>query len=367
MARVHNFSAGPAALPLEVLEEAQSELLDYRGLGMSVLEMSHRSAAYQQIIEEAEETIRDILDIPDTYRVLFLQGGATLEFAGIPLNLMRRGRAGYLVTGNFAKKAWQEAQKYGEAPVLASSEGTSFDRIPDLGPVASRVAEGDLDYVYICQNNTIFGTEYRELPQTGETPLVADVSSCFLSHPLDVERYGLIYAGAQKNAGPAGVTVVIVREDLIADGPARADICPTYLDYRLQASKESMYNTPNTFGIYLCGKVFRWIERTGGLKAMQARNQEKADVLYGLLDKSEIFHGTAQPSSRSLSNVTFRTDSPELDKEFVSGAARRGIQGVKGHRLVGGMRASIYNAVTLDDVKALASYMEEFEASHSAK
>ena len=367
MARVHNFSAGPAVLPLEVLEEAQSELLDYRGLGMSVLEMSHRSAAYQQIIEEAEETLRDILDIPDTYRVLFLQGGATLEFAGIPLNLMRRGRAGYLVTGNFAKKAWQEAQKYGEAPVLASSEGTSFDRIPDLGPVASRVAEGDLDYVYICQNNTIFGTEYRELPQTGETPLVADVSSCFLSHPLDVERYGLIYAGAQKNAGPAGVTVVIVREDLIADGPARADICPTYLDYRLQASKESMYNTPNTFGIYLCGKVFRWIERTGGLKAMQARNQEKADVLYGLLDKSEIFHGTAQPSSRSLSNVTFRTDSPELDKEFVSGAAQRGIQGVKGHRLVGGMRASIYNAVTLDDVKALASYMEEFEASHSAK
>lgn len=367
MARVHNYSAGPAALPLEVLEEAQSELLDYRGLGMSVLEMSHRSAAYQQIIEEAEETLRDILDIPDTYRVLFLQGGATLEFAGIPLNLMRRGRAGYLVTGNFAKKAWQEAQKYGEAPVLASSEGTSFDRIPDLGPVASRVAEGDLDYVYICQNNTIFGTEYRELPQTGETPLVADVSSCFLSHPLDVERYGLIYAGAQKNAGPAGVTVVIVREDLIADGPARADICPTYLDYRLQASKESMYNTPNTFGIYLCGKVFRWIERTGGLKAMQARNQEKADVLYGLLDKSEIFHGTAQPSSRSLSNVTFRTDSPELDKEFVSGAAQRGIQGVKGHRLVGGMRASIYNAVTLDDVKALASYMEEFEASYSAK
>lgn len=367
MARVHNYSAGPAALPLEVLEEAQSELLDYRGLGMSVLEMSHRSAAYQQIIEEAEETLRDILDIPDTYRVLFLQGGATLEFAGIPLNLMRRGRAGYLVTGNFAKKAWQEAQKYGEAPVLASSEGTSFDRIPDLGTVASRVAEGDLDYVYICQNNTIFGTEYRELPQTGETPLVADVSSCFLSHPLDVERYGLIYAGAQKNAGPAGVTVVIVREDLIADGPARADICPTYLDYRLQASKESMYNTPNTFGIYLCGKVFRWIERTGGLKAMQARNQEKADVLYGLLDKSEIFHGTAQPSSRSLSNVTFRTDSPELDKEFVSGAARRGIQGVKGHRLVGGMRASIYNAVTLDDVKALASYMEEFEASYSAK
>lgn len=367
MARVHNFSAGPAALPLEVLEEAQSELLDYRGLGMSVLEMSHRSAAYQQIIEEAEETLRDILDIPDTYRVLFLQGGATLEFAGIPLNLMRRARAGYLVTGNFAKKAWQEAQKYGEAPVLASSEGTSFDRIPDLGPVASRVAEGDLDYVYICQNNTIFGTEYRELPQTGETPLVADVSSCFLSHPLDVERYGLIYAGAQKNAGPAGVTVVIVREDLIADGPARADICPTYLDYRLQASKESMYNTPNTFGIYLCGKVLRWIERTGGLKAMQARNQEKADVLYGLLDKSEIFHGTAQPSSRSLSNVTFRTDSPELDKEFVSGAAQRGIQGVKGHRLVGGMRASIYNAVTLDDVKTLASYMEEFEASHSAK
>ena len=365
MARVHNFSAGPAALPLEVLEEAQAELVDYRGCGMSVLEMSHRSPTFQQIIDDAEATLRRILGIPDNYRVLFLQGGATLEFAGIPLNLMRRGRAGYLVTGNFAKKAWKEAGKYGEAPVLATSEDTGFDRIPDLAPVAARAAVDDLDYVYICQNNTIFGTMYHELPECGDTPLVADVSSCFLSMPLDVARYGLIYAGAQKNAGPAGVTVVIVRDDLIADGPARADVCPTYLDYRLQASKGSLYNTPNTFGIYLCGKVFSWIERTGGLAAMEARYREKADLLYGLLDDSALFHGHAQPGSRSIANVTFRTGDADLDASFVAGAAERGILGVKGHRLVGGMRASIYNAVTLDSVKALAAYMEDFEAEHA--
>ena len=365
MARVHNFNAGPAALPLPVLEEAQSELLDYRGSGMSVLEMSHRSPAFQAIYDDAEATLRRVLGIPDGYRVLFLQGGATLEFAGIPLNLMRKGRAGYLVTGNFAKKAWKEAAKYGEAPAIASSEDTGFDRIPDLSGVPGRAAEGDLDYVYICQNNTIFGTMYHELPECGDTPLVADVSSCFLSMPLDVSRYGLIYAGAQKNAGPAGVTVVIVRDDLIADGPARADICPSYLDYKVQASKDSMLNTPNTFGIYLCGKVFRWVEETGGLAAMEARNREKADLLYGLLDDSKLFHGHAQPGSRSIANVTFRTGDAELDAAFIAGAAERSITGVKGHRLVGGMRASIYNAVTLESVRALASYMEEFEAEHA--
>ena len=367
MARVHNFNAGPAALPLQILQEAQAELLDYQGCGMSVLEMSHRSPEFQKIYDATEAALRRVLAIPDNYRVLFLQGGATLEFAGIPLNLMRRGRAGYLVTGNFAKKAWKEAAKYGEAPAIASSEDTGFDRIPDLSGIPARAAEGDLDYVYICQNNTIFGTMYHELPETGDVPLVADVSSCFLSMPLDVSRYGLIYAGAQKNAGPAGVTVVIVREDLIADGPARADICPSYLDYKVQASKDSMLNTPNTFGIYLCGKVFRWVEETGGLEAMRARNQEKADLLYGLLDASALFHGHAQPGSRSISNVTFRTGDAELDVAFVAGAKARGIQGVKGHRLVGGMRASIYNAVTLDDVKALAAYMEDFEAEHAGR
>ena len=367
MARVHNFSAGPAALPECVLREAQTELLDYAGSGMSILEMSHRSATFQSVIDDAEASLRRLLGIPGNYRVLFLQGGATLQFAGIPLNLMRTGRAGYLLTGNFAKLAWKEACKYGEAKVLATSEDTNFDRIPDLEAVGERASRGDLDYVYICQNNTIFGTMFSELPPTGATPLVADASSCFLSLPLEVERYGLIYAGAQKNAGPAGVTVVIVRDDLIEDGPARADICPTYLGYQLQAAKGSMYNTPNTFGIYLCGKVFRWVEQTGGLAAMEARNRAKAELLYDLIDRSEMFHGTAQPTSRSIANVTFRTGDASTDTAFIAFARERGIEGVKGHRLVGGMRASIYNAVSMESVEALATCMRDFEASWSPR
>ena len=363
MARVFNFNPGPAALPESVLREAQEELLDYRGCGMSVLEMSHRSASYQVIFDDTEATLRRVLNVPDSYRVLFLQGGATLEFAGIPMNLMRTGRAGYVVSGNFAEKAYVEAQKYGEAVKLATSEDTDFDRIPNLQPVEEAATKGDLDYVYICQNNTIFGTMYHELPTCGDIPLVADVSSCFLSGPLDVERYGLIYAGAQKNAGPAGVTVVIVRDDLIADGPALS-ICPSYLDYRLEAKKGSMLNTPNTFGIYLCGKVFHWVEQTGGLGAMRERNWEKSSLLYDYLDESKLFHGHAQPSSRSISNVTFRTGNDELDHAFVAGAAERGLVGVKGHRLVGGMRASVYNAVPLEGVQALRQYMEAFEKEH---
>lgn len=362
MARVHNFSAGPAALPECILREAQAELLDYAGAGMSVLEMSHRSPAYQRVIDDAEATLRRLLGIPGNYRVLFLQGGATLQFAGVPLNLMRRGHAGYVVSGNFSKLAWKEGCKYGEAEVLATSEATGFDRIPDLAPVEERAAAGDLDYVHICQNNTIFGTQFHELPDCGPTPLVADVSSCFLSMPLDIERYGLLYAGAQKNAGPSGVTVVIVREDLIEDGPARADICPTYMGYDLQAAKGSMYNTPNTFGIYLCGKVFRWIEETDGLVAMAQRNRAKAELLYRVIDESDLFRGTAQPSSRSIANVTFRTGDADLDAAFIAFARERGIEGVKGHRLVGGMRASIYNAVTMDSVGALATCMRDFEA-----
>lgn len=367
MARVHNFSAGPAALPECVLREAQTELLDYAGSGMSILEMSHRSATFQSVIDDAEASLRRLLGIPGNYRVLFLQGGATLQFAGIPLNLMRTGRAGYLLTGNFAKLAWKEACRYGEAEVLATSEDTNFDRIPDLEAVGEWASRDDLDYVYICQNNTIFGTMFSELPPTGATPLVADVSSCFLSLPLEVERYGLIYAGAQKNAGPAGVTVVIVREDLIENGPARADICPTYLGYQLQAAKGSMYNTPNTFGIYLCGKVFRWVEQTGGLAAMEARNRAKAELLYDLIDHSEMFHGTAQPTSRSIANVTFRTGDASTDTAFIAFARERGIEGVKGHRLVGGMRASIYNAVSMESVEALATCMRDFEASWSPR
>lgn len=329
---------------------------------MSILEMSHRSHAFSEVIQDAENTLRRLVGIPSNYHVLFLQGGATLQFAGVPMNLMRTGRAGYIVSGNFARLAWQEARKYGEAEVLSSSEDTGFDRIPDLAPAAERTAAGDLDYVYICQNNTIFGTMFSTLPDCGATPLVADVSSCFLSMPLDVERYGLIYAGAQKNAGPAGVTVVIVRDDLLGEGPALA-CCPSYMSYRTQADKDSMMNTPNTFGIYLCGKVFRWVENEGGLAAMEKRNRQKAKTLYDLLDRSEIFVPTAQPESRSISNVTFRCATPEQDEAFISGARERGIEGIKGHRLVGGMRASIYNAVSQASVDALAAYMQEFEES----
>lgn len=360
MARVHNFSAGPAALPQSILAELSDELAEYGDAGMSVMEMSHRSAAFQRIIDEAEATLRRILNIPDRYRVLFLQGGATLQFAGIPLNLMRRGRAGYVVSGSFAKKAWTEAQRYGEALALASSEDTGFDRIPDLAPVEARAAVGDLDYIYICQNNTIYGTQFHTLPGCGETPLVADVSSCFLSMPLEIERYGLVYAGAQKNAGIAGVTVVIVRDDLIGNGPA-SPYCPSYLDYRLEAGKGSMFNTPNTFGIYVCGKVFRWIEETGGLAAMQRRNESKARLLYEAIDTSSFYQGVSQPDSRSIANVTFRTPTPELDAEFVDFAAARGIVNIKGHRAAGGLRASLYNAVSRESVEALAACMREFE------
>lgn len=305
MARVHNFSAGPAALPTSVLAEIADEMMDYHGCGMSVLEMSHRSSMYQQIIDDAEATLRRLLSIPDNYRVLFLQGGATLQFAGIPMNLMRRGRAGYVVTGNFANKAYKEAAKYGEAVLLASSEDANFDRIPAMADINARIA-----------------------------------------------------------AEAAGVTVVIVRDDLIAGGPAFAQT-PQYLDLKTQAAKGSMLNTPNTFGIYVCGKVFHWVEQTGGLAAMAERNWAKANLLYDLLENSKLFHGTAQTDSRSIANVTFRTGDADLDAAFVAGAAEHQIQNVKGHRLVGGMRASVYNAVTMEDVQALASYMKDFEAQHS--
>ena len=364
MARVFNFAAGPSALPESVLAECAAEMLDYHGCGMSVLEMSHRSSSYQQIFDDAEATLRRIADIPSNYRVLFLQGGATLQFAGIPMNLMESGRAGYLVTGNFAAKAEREARKYGEVDVLATSEYTGFDRIPEVAGVGELAEATGYDYVYICQNNTIFGTQYHELPQTGEVPLVSDVSSCFLAEPIDVTRYGLVYAGAQKNAGCAGVTVVIVRDDLIENGPA-LPCCPTYLDYREQAKKGSMLNTPNTFGIYLCGKVYHWIEAAGGLAAMERMNREKSGLVYDYLDQSHLFHGHAQPASRSIANVTFRTGDERLDAAFVDGATQRGLVGVKGHRLVGGMRASVYNAVPIEGVRTLVDYMAEFEDEHT--
>lgn len=363
MARVYNFSAGPAAMPLEVLREAQDEMLEYKDTGMSVLEMSHRSPEYQAIIDDAEATLRRIYGIPSNYRVLFLQGGATLQFSGVPLNLMRTRHAGYLVGGNWAKKAYQEACRYGTVELLASSEDTGFDRAPQL----AEPVDPSLDYVYLCLNETVFGNMYRELPDTGDVPLVADISSCFLSMPLDISRFGLVYAGAQKNGGPAGVTVVIVRDDLIADGPALADIIPIYCDYKLQADKGSMYNTPNTYGIYLCGKVFRWVEETGGLAAMGERNWKKVGRLYDCLDGSDFYEGLAQPETRSIANVTFKSPTPELDAAFVAGAGERRIKNIKGHRILGGMRASCYNAVSEEAVSALLAYMTDFAAAHEGE
>ncbi|MBY4796930.1 3-phosphoserine/phosphohydroxythreonine transaminase [Collinsella sp. AGMB00827] len=371
MARVRNFSAGPSALPEDVLKQVQSEILEYPGAGMSVLEMSHRGADFRAIFADAEASLRRIAQIPNTYRILFLQGGATLQFSAIPLNLLRC-RAGYILTGNFSKKAYLEAQRYGEVDVLASGEADGFLSIPQLNQAAlseAGVDFTDLDYVHICENNTIYGTAFAELPDTGEAPLVADVSSCFLSAPFDIARYGLMYAGAQKNAGPAGVTVVIVREDLIQQGPAQAALCPTYLDYRLQAEHGSMYNTPNTFGIYLAGKVFSWIERQGGLDEMGKRNRKKAELLYTALDQSHLFTCPVEPTSRSRMNAIFTTGDPKLDAEFISAAAKRGLTGLRGHRMLGGMRASLYNAVSLEAVEELVSFIREFESlqSHSSK
>ena len=363
MARVYNFGAGPATMPVPVLERIQSELLDYHGQGLSILEMSHRTPAFTRVIQDAEACLRRLMGIPDTYAVLFLQGGATLQFAGIPMNLMRTGRAGYLRSGLFSTLAWQEAQKHGEALVVASSEGTGYDRVPD--PASYEVPQ-DLDYLYICENNTIYGTKFWELPRAGAVPLVSDVSSCFLSEPVDVSRYGLIYAGVQKNAGPAGLSCVIVRRDLMANGPAKP-YCPGYLDYRLQDQKDSMMNTPNTFAIYACGLVFQWIEDQGGLEAMRARNRAKAELMYAALDRSRLFCPHAQRASRSLMNATFRTGSKELDEEFIAGAEARGMIGVRAHRSTGGMRASMYNALPIEAVQALVAYMEEFEAAHPAE
>ena len=361
MARVYNFSAGPSMLPEKVLRQAQAELLEYGDSGQSVMEMSHRSKWFDAIITETEATLRRVMNIPDNYKVGFFQGGATQQFAMVPLNFMTTGKADYLVTGNFSNLAAKEAAKFGEVKIVASSKDRNFTYIPDVNAIDY---DKDASYIHICQNNTIFGTMFHELPDCGDVPLVADVSSCFLSHPLDVERYGLIYAGAQKNAGAAGVAVVIVRDDLIAKGPAFAQT-PQYMDLKTQAAKGSMLNTPNTFGIYVCGKVFRWVEETGGLAAMAERNWAKANLLYDLLQDSKLFHGTTQADSRSIANVTFRTGDADLDAAFVAGAAEHQIQNVKGHRLVGGMRASVYNAVTMEDVQALATYMKDFEAQHS--
>ena len=360
MKRVCNFSAGPAVLPEEVLMEAAAEMLDYNGTGMSVMEMSHRSKAYQQIIDEAEADLRELMNIPDNYKVLFLQGGASQQFAMIPMNLMKNGVADYIITGQWAKKAYQEAQKYGKANAVASSADKTFSYIPDCSDLP--ISE-DADYVYICENNTIYGTKFHTLPNTKGKLLVSDVSSCFLSEPIDVTKYGMVYGGVQKNIGPAGVVIAIIREDLITEDVYPGT--PTMLQYKIHADNGSMYNTPPAYGIYICGKVFKWLKKMGGLEAMKAYNEKKAKILYDFLDNSKLFKGTVRKEDRSLMNVPFVTGNEELDAEFVKAASAAGFENLKGHRTVGGMRASIYNAMPIENVEKLVAFMKEFEASHS--
>ncbi|OUP50569.1 3-phosphoserine/phosphohydroxythreonine transaminase [Lachnoclostridium sp. An181] len=356
MGRVFNFSAGPAVLPEEVLKEAAEEMLDYQGTGMSVMEMSHRSAAFEKIITDAENDLRDLMGIPDNYKVLFLQGGASLQFSMIPMNLMKHGTADYIVTGQWAKKAYEEAKKYGKVNKIASSEDKTFSYIPDCRDLP--VSE-DADYVYICENNTIYGTKFKELPDTKGKTLVADVSSCFLSEPVDVTKYGMLFGGAQKNIGPAGVVIAIIREDLITDEVMEGT--PTMMKYKTHADAKSLYNTPPAYGIYICGKVFKWLKKQGGLQAMKERNERKAKILYDFLDSSKLFKGTVEKKDRSLMNVPFVTGDKDLDAKFVKEAKEAGLENLKGHRSVGGMRASIYNAMPEEGVKALVEFMDKFE------
>ena len=359
MKRVYNFSAGPAVLPEEVLKEAAAEMLDYQGTGMSVMEMSHRSKTFEGILNEADQDLRDLMGIPDSYKVLFLQGGAHLQFAMIPMNLMKNRSADYIVTGQWAKKAYNEAAIYGKANKIASSEDETFSYIPDCSDLP---VSPDADYVYICENNTIYGTKFHTLPNTKGKLLVSDVSSCFLSEPVDVTKYGLLYGGVQKNIGPAGMVIAVIREDLITEDTLPGT--PTYMKYKIHADAGSLYNTPNAYCIYMCGKVFKWLKKMGGLEAMKARNEEKASILYDFLDESRLFRGTVRKEDRSLMNVPFVTGSADLDAAFVKAAAEAGLVNLKGHRSVGGMRASIYNAMPLEGVKALVEFMRKFEEEH---
>lgn len=359
MARVFNFSAGPSMLPESVLNRAAAEILDYNGSGQSVMEMSHRSKIYESIIFGAEALFREVLGVPDNYKILFLQGGASAQFAAIPMNLLNgSGKADYVLTGQFATKAYEEAKKYGEIKVVGSSKDKTFSYIPALNKADFTP---DADYFYICQNNTIFGTRWTELPDTGNVPLVADVSSCFLSEPMDVSKYGLIFGGAQKNIAPAGLTVVIVREDLM--GSARA-CTPTVMDYKVMAENDSMYNTPPCWPIYICKLVLEWIKSIGGLEAMKARNEAKAKILYDFLDQSKMFSNPVVPKDRSIMNATFVAPTEELNDKFVKAATAAGFVNIKGHRSVGGMRASIYNAMPVEGVEKLVEFMKDFEKNN---
>ena len=360
MGRVYNFSAGPAVLPEEVLQEAAAEMMDYKGCGMSVMEMSHRSKEFDNIIKEAEQDLRDLLNIPDNYKVLFLQGGASQQFSAIPMNLMKNGVADYIVTGQWAKKAYQEACRYGKAVKVASSEDKTFSYIPDCSDLP---IDDDADYVYICENNTIYGTKFKTLPNTKGKTLSLSQSSCFLSEPMDVTKYGVIYGGVQKNIGPAGVVIVIIREDLIRDDVMEGT--PTMLKYKTQADAGSLYNTPPCYGIYICGKVFKWLKKQGGLEAMKERNEKKAKILYDFLDQSKLFKGTVVKEDRSLMNVPFVTGDKDMDAKFIAEATAAGFVNLKGHRTVGGMRASIYNAMPIEGVQKLVEFMEKFEKENA--
>lgn len=356
MARVYNFSAGPSTLPVPVLEQAAAEMLDYQGSGQSVMEMSHRSKVFDKIIKDAEALMRELYNVPDNYKVLFLQGGASAQFSAIPLNFMNgSGKADYIITGQWAKKAFQEAQKYGDVKAAASSADKTFSYIPKTNPEDFR---DDVDYVYICMNNTIYGTVYKELPPVGDKVLIADISSCALSEPLDISKFGMVYFGAQKNVAPAGLVVAIIREDLL--GNAR-DITPVMMNYKVQADADSLYNTPPCWTIYICKLVLEWIKELGGLEAMKERNEKKAKILYDFLDSSEMFKGTVVPEDRSLMNVPFVTGDEELDAKFVKEATDAGFVNLKGHRTVGGMRASIYNAMPIEGVEKLVEFMKKFE------
>ncbi len=358
MSRVYNFSAGPSMLPLEVLETAQKEMLDYNGSGMSVMEMSHRSKWYDDIIKTAEADIRELMHIPDNYKVMFLQGGGSTQFAMVPLNLFKKGKCDLVNTGQWTKKAMQEAKKYGTVNVVASSEDKVFNYIPELD---KSKFDPDADYFYICYNNTIYGTRYTELPDTGNVPLVADLSSMIMSEELDITKFALAFAGAQKNVGPAGVTIAIMREDLIGNA---MDITPTMLNYKTHADAESLYNTPPCYAIYVAGLVFKWLKKLGGVAAMQKINEEKAAILYDFLDNSMMFRGTVVPKDRSLMNVPFVTEDDDLNAKFIKEATAAGFVNLKGHRTVGGMRASIYNAMPIEGVKALVEFMKKFEVEN---
>ena len=356
MARVFNFSAGPSMLPEEVLKKAASEMLDYKGSGQSVMEMSHRSKVFKSIIDEAEALLRELMNIPDNYKVLFLQGGASAQFSAIPLNFANgSGKTDFIITGQWAKKAFAEAKKYTDAREVASSADKTFTYIPKTTAADFRE---DADYAYICMNNTIYGTVYHEIPDTGNIPLIADISSCFLSEPLDISKFAMVYGGAQKNVAPAGLVIAIIREDML--GKAR-DITPTMMNYQIQADNGSLYNTPPCYTIYICKLVLEWIKELGGLEKMKERNEKKAKLLYDFLDSSKLFKGTVVPEDRSLMNVPFVTGNDELDAKFVKEAEAEGLVNIKGHRTVGGMRASIYNAMPYEGVEKLVSFMKRFE------